>query len=77
MLEPILPLLPLDQYGKNYFVLMLKCEGDNADTSLWEGYKVILKKGCVLQCCHQEGCMNKIWYKKSAKNWRVADEKIT
>ncbi len=48
MLEPILPLLPLDQYGKNYFVLMLKCEGDNADTSLWEGYKVILKKGCVL-----------------------------
>lgn len=48
MLEPILPLLPLDQYGKNNFVLMLKCEGDNADTSLWEEYKVILKKGCVL-----------------------------
>lgn len=48
MLEPILPLIPLDQYGKNYFVLMLKCEGGNADTSLWEGYKVILKKGCVL-----------------------------
>lgn len=44
MLEPILPLLPLDQYGKNNFVLMLKCEGGNADTSLLEGYKVILKK---------------------------------
>lgn len=44
MLDAILQLFPLDQYDKNNFVLMLKCEGDNADTSLWEDYKTILKK---------------------------------
>lgn len=44
MLDAILQLFPLDQYDKNNFVLMQKCEGDNADTSLWEEYKTILKK---------------------------------
>lgn len=44
MLDSILQLIPLDQYDDNNFVLMEKCAGDNADTSLWEAYKVILKK---------------------------------
>ena len=30
-------------YDKNNFVLMQKCDGDNADTSLWEEYRAILK----------------------------------
>lgn len=44
MLEAILQLIPLDQYDNNNFVLMEKCAGDNADTSLWEEYKSIIKK---------------------------------
>lgn len=44
ILDAILQLFPLDQYDENNFVLMQKCEGDNADTSLWEEYKTILKK---------------------------------
>lgn len=43
MLEAVLQLIPLDQYDKNNFVLMQKCDGDNADTSLWEEYRAILK----------------------------------
>ena len=44
ILDAILQLFPLDQYDKNNFVLMQKCEGDHADVSLWEEYKTILKK---------------------------------
>lgn len=44
ILDAVLNLIPLDQYDENNFVLMLKCEGDNADTSLWEEYKKILKE---------------------------------
>lgn len=44
MLDAVLQLFPLDQYDKNNFVLMQKCEGDHADTSLWADYKTILKK---------------------------------
>lgn len=44
MLEAVLQLIPLDQYDENHFVLMQKCTGDNADTSLWDTYTSILKK---------------------------------
>ncbi|MBQ8624128.1 MAG: L-fucose mutarotase [Oscillospiraceae bacterium] len=44
MLNAILSLFPLDQYDDNNFVLMQKCEGDPADTSIWEEYKAILKE---------------------------------
>lgn len=44
MLEAILELLPLDQYDDNNFVLMAKCEGDPADTSIWDEYKAILHR---------------------------------
>lgn len=44
ILDAVLKLIPLDQYDKNNFILMQKCKGDNADTSLWEEYKTILKK---------------------------------
>ena len=44
MLDAVLQLFPLDQYDENNFVLMQKCPGDNADTSIWDSYKTILKK---------------------------------
>lgn len=44
MLDAILNLLPLDQYDSNNFVLMEKCDGDTADTSIWNEYAQILKK---------------------------------
>lgn len=44
MLSSILKLLPLDQYDSNNFVLMQKCEGDDADTSVWNEFKEILYK---------------------------------
>ncbi len=42
MLNSILKLLPLDQYDNNNFVLMQKCDGDDADTSVWNEFKEIL-----------------------------------
>lgn len=39
MLGSILKLFPLDQYDDNNFVLMQKCEGDDADTSVWNEFK--------------------------------------
>ncbi len=42
MLDAILKLFPLDQYDNNHFVLMEKCEGDPADTSVWNEYEKIL-----------------------------------
>lgn len=44
ILDAVLQLFPLDQYDDNNFVLMEKCSGDNADTSIWDTYKSILKK---------------------------------
>lgn len=44
ILDAVLRLFPLDQYDDNNFVLMEKCSGDNADTSIWDSYKSILKK---------------------------------
>ncbi len=44
MLNAVMQLFPLDQYDSNNFVLMQKCEGDTADTSIWEDYKKIVKK---------------------------------
>lgn len=44
ILDAVLQLFPLDQYDDNNFVLMEKCSGDKADTSIWASYKSILKK---------------------------------
>ena len=44
MLDAILQVFPLDQYDKNNFVLMQKCEGDPTDTSIWRDYETILHK---------------------------------
>ena len=44
MLDAVLQLIPLDQYDVNNFVLMQKCEGDTADTSIWNEYEAVLKK---------------------------------
>lgn len=44
MLDAVLELFPLDQYDSNNFVLMQKCEGDTADTDIWNEYAEILKK---------------------------------
>lgn len=44
MLDAVLELFPLDQYASNNFVLMPKCEGDTADTDIWNEYAEILKK---------------------------------
>lgn len=44
MLDAVLQLIPLDQYDSNNFVLMQKCAGDTADTSIWEKYKATVQK---------------------------------
>ena len=44
MLSAILSVMPLDQYDDNHFVLMEKCEGDPADTSVWDEYRKELDK---------------------------------
>lgn len=44
MLDAVLQLIPLDQYDDNNFVLMKKCAGDDADTSIWNEYTEVLKK---------------------------------
>lgn len=44
LLSATLDLFPLDQYDDEHFVLMQKCEGDNADTSAWDDYKKILNQ---------------------------------
>ena len=44
MLDAILQVFPLDQYGENNFVLMEKVAGDPADTSIWNEYETILHK---------------------------------
>lgn len=42
LLQAILTLMPLDQYDSENFLLMEKCAGDLADTSVWEEYQTIL-----------------------------------
>jgi len=44
MLDAVLQVFPLDQYDENNFVLMQKCEGDTADTRIWQQYEAILRK---------------------------------
>lgn len=44
LLSGILELFPLDQYDSSNFILMEKCEGDEADVSVWSEYKNILNK---------------------------------
>ena len=44
VLDAVLQVFPLDQYDPNNFVLMQKCDGDTADTSIWQRYVDILKK---------------------------------
>lgn len=44
LLSSILKLFPLDQYDKCNFILMNKCEGDDADVSIWSTYENILKQ---------------------------------
>ena len=39
ILEGILKLMPLDQYEDKPVTLMERCEGDNADISIWDKYK--------------------------------------
>ena len=43
VLDAVLQVFPLDQYDANNFVLMQKCEGDTADTGIWNDYEAILK----------------------------------
>lgn len=44
LLSGILKLFPLDQYDKCNFILMNKCEDDDADVSIWSTYENILKQ---------------------------------
>lgn len=44
ILEGILKLMPLDQYVEKPVTLMERCEGDNADISIWDTYKATLNK---------------------------------
>lgn len=44
LLSGILKLFSLDQYDKCNFILMNKCEGDDADVSIWSTYENILKQ---------------------------------
>ncbi len=44
LLSAILSVMPLDQYDSSHFVLMEKCEGDTADTSVWNEYRRELDK---------------------------------
>lgn len=42
ILEGILKLMPLDQYVDRPVTLMERCEGDNADISIWDRYNKII-----------------------------------
>lgn len=44
ILEAILSLIPLDQYVDQPVMLMQRCEGDNADVSIWQTYFDLIKK---------------------------------
>lgn len=56
LLSVILELIPLDQYDEEHFILMQKCDGDNADVSVWEEYKEIAEKkssNCKITFCER------------------------
>ena len=44
LLDAILKLFPLDQYVDQAVWLMERCEGDQADVSIWEMYHEIIEK---------------------------------
>lgn len=44
ILEAILEVFPLDQYVEKPVSLMERCEGDNADVSIWEKYDALVEK---------------------------------
>ena len=52
ILEAILQVFPLDQYIDNPVSLMERCEGDNADVSIWKKYDALVDKyeerGCKI-----------------------------
>lgn len=65
LLSGILELFPLDQYDSRNFILMEKCEGDEADVSVWSEYKDILNKYCPET---QMSFMERFDYYERAKN---------
>lgn len=65
LLSGILELFPLDQYDSHNFILMEKCEGDEADVSVWSEYKNILNKYCPET---QMSFMERFDYYERAKN---------
>lgn len=44
ILEAILEVFPLDQYVEKPVSLMERCEGDNADVSIWKKYDALMEK---------------------------------
>ena len=44
ILEAILQLIPLDQYVEKPVALMERCQGDNADVSIWKKYEKLLEQ---------------------------------
>lgn len=44
LLDAVLSLFPLDQYVQKPVTLMERCEGDDADISIWDTYEALLKK---------------------------------
>ena len=44
ILEAVLQLIPLDQYVEKPVALMERCEGDNADVSIWKKYEELLEQ---------------------------------
>ena len=44
ILEAILQLIPLDQYVEKPVALMERCQGDNADVSIWKKYEELLEQ---------------------------------
>lgn len=65
LLSGVLELFPLDQYDSRNFILMEKCEGDEADVSVWSEYKNILNKYCPET---QMSFMERFDYYERAKN---------
>lgn len=44
ILDAVLSLIPLDQYVEKPVSLMERCQGDNADISIWQTYEKLLEK---------------------------------
>lgn len=44
ILDAVLQVFPLDQYIEKPVMLMERCEGDNADVSIWKKYDEIVSK---------------------------------